>query len=413
MKTRFILLLLVTIFILSCSQDINEKLNVDEVKKSLIIDGQIYKELSQNAEFIQICDIYVNIVNKESIEDSGIIRKRTNNFLVKYNKFQDKKECNVFIYVVKYIKDNKSKLKYMINLDMVPVNGCAARAYMKAYYEMATTVISSFVKSYKDSGAVLEAFYSSVDEMYFDVFEQFTFMGNNGGYTDDKVREIVGDLWGYYDTYIDGIEETVCSIYGLLNSFLSTYEESEEENSVGGSTFPSNFKIPESYKKDYPKFSKYVLESLPKLKSNNRVIDNISAYGHIPREIIYEQLEKNEGLTIVIDDNLKGSDGTEGYGLFNTKTPDKIYIDRKLVDRMENSPTQKETDGLLFFIGVTICHEFIHWGDYTYNEHLDGETNTLGFEFYTYDPKVVSSDGSYWMSPEEAIVIMFNFNKTH
>ncbi len=56
-------------------------------------------------------------------------------------------------------------------------------------------------------------------------------------------------------------------------------------------------------------------------------------------------------------------------GRFDRNYPNIVNIDVDLVDALENSPSGSTfSESVLFYIGVTLLHEAVHYGDFNYNE---------------------------------------------
>lgn len=125
------------------------------------------------------------------------------------------------------------------------------------------------------------------------------------------------------------------------------------------------FKYPENsnYATLYPKLTEYLKNKLPTVKNNTTIVNAISAYTNMSIQQIQEHLQWGNGPTIKIEQ--LGS----AYGKFKKNTdPNSLYIDIDLVNQMENTtPSTNVADAFIFLIGVTILHEYVHYGDYNYN----------------------------------------------
>ncbi|TVZ16486.1 hypothetical protein [Maribacter sp. MAR_2009_72] len=87
------------------------------------------------------------------------------------------------------------------------------------------------------------------------------------------------------------------------------------------------------------------------------------------------------------------------------ETPNKIILDLDLVNYLENSVSSSQYgETILFVVGVSVLHEAVHYGDFTYNNNywqgrndcLDGEEGWL-FEESVYGTNVgILTDGTIY-----------------
>ncbi|WP_213520793.1 hypothetical protein [Nonlabens sp.] len=113
----------------------------------------------------------------------------------------------------------------------------------------------------------------------------------------------------------------------------------------------------------YPKLTEYLKNQLPTLKNNTTIIKSIKTYTNLTTAQIQENLQWGRGTVIKVEQ--LGS----AYGMFKKSVdPDSLYLDIDLVNLLETSTSGTDlADAMAFLIGVTILHEFVHYGDYNNN----------------------------------------------
>lgn len=122
------------------------------------------------------------------------------------------------------------------------------------------------------------------------------------------------------------------------------------------------------YKADYPKLTEYLMNQLPRVANITKITNAIKDVTRLPLETIKKDLQWDEGPVLEIvdfdnDDSPRTDSNT--IGAFDPETPNTLYLNKNYVDGLEhNTSSQYEADALLFFIGVTILHEYVHYGDY-------------------------------------------------
>lgn len=150
-------------------------------------------------------------------------------------------------------------------------------------------------------------------------------------------------------------------------------------NETGLSTFPL-VKYPaskvEEYKSEYPKFTEYLTRELPKIASNQKVIDVINDLTEAPKDVIKEALQWGKGPEIRIE-QLGGVGDNEKLGAYrghlNPTLEDVLFLDVDLVRKLENETNLEFSDALEFLIGVTILHEYTHLGDFVFGNNFWGD----------------------------------------
>ena len=176
----------------------------------------------------------------------------------------------------------------------------------------------------------------------------------------------------------------VCQIYAfLVDNHLSEGAKAFAEEAVKAwrdgyevvsiaplVKYPKN----SNYEKDYPKFTKYLREELPKLKENQKIIDAITDLVDIPDQVILDALTWGQGPIIKIEPLLGDAEGQYRGILSNVLSEEllhTIFIDIDLVNKFEDSDIENiSEDALGFFLGVVILHEYVHLADYVYQDNF-------------------------------------------
>ena len=147
------------------------------------------------------------------------------------------------------------------------------------------------------------------------------------------------------------------------------------------------------YKRDFPKLTEYLMNQLPKVSEIAKIVNAIHEFTQLPKDQIKKELQWGDGpeLNIVQLDNYPGcsicDEDTAGF-FDKPNNPNKIFLDIDLVNFLENKLSdQGEEDAFLFFLGTTILHEYVHYGDYTNGFDYPGEEGRK-FEIKVYGENV-------------------------
>jgi len=82
-------------------------------------------------------------------------------------------------------------------------------------------------------------------------------------------------------------------------------------------------------------------------------------------------------------------------GLFDKSNPNKLFIDKDYVLALENSnEDQLIQEGLLFYLGVVLLHEYVHYGDNTNAVQYQGEEGDE-FELRVYGQNMTPSSAEW------------------
>ena len=155
-----------------------------------------------------------------------------------------------------------------------------------------------------------------------------------------------------------------------------------------------------NYATIYPKLTEYLKNQLPKIGDNSFVVSVIKKYTNLSEEEIKNQLNWGNGPAIKIqqlgDDPIIGEPFRAEFR--KNVDPNSIYLDIDLVNQLENStPGSELAEAFLFYIGVCVLHEFVHYGDYNYNgdawifpqeEGVLFERDVYGYRVWLEDGKI-------------------------
>ncbi len=130
----------------------------------------------------------------------------------------------------------------------------------------------------------------------------------------------------------------------------------------------------EQYKRDYPEFTKFLQNEIPKIANNARIIQEIHDLTDTPKDTIKAHLQWGKGPEIVIA-QLGGEGENERYGRYLGHVLEEekniLYIDIDLVNDIDNLKNNAEfRNEIGFLIAVTILHEYTHFGDTNYGNNF-------------------------------------------
>ena len=157
-------------------------------------------------------------------------------------------------------------------------------------------------------------------------------------------------------------------------------------------------KYPENsnYETLYPKLTEYLKNKLPSVGDIPLIVNTINTITDLTSEQIKNDLRWGQGPTINIIqlDNFGVNTSEFTVGFFKAATPNDIYLDIDYVNKLENDNlTQYEKDALLFYLGTTILHEYVHYGDNQDGVDYPGEEGQL-FEILVYGENVTSTNAA-------------------
>ena len=147
------------------------------------------------------------------------------------------------------------------------------------------------------------------------------------------------------------------------------------------------------YKRDYPKLTEYLMNQLPKVAEIPKIVNAIHEFTKLPIDQIKKELQWDEGpeLNIAQLDNYPGCSicDEDTVGFFDKPdNPNKIFLDVDYVNQLENGILiENDNDAAIFFIGTTILHEYVHYGDYSNGFDYPGEEGRK-FEITVYGENV-------------------------
>lgn len=192
--------------------------------------------------------------------------------------------------------------------------------------------------------------------------------------------------------------QTSTGAVGISDGNGGCYINSNNCNAQGVVVCAPYVKYPvgSNYETLYPKLTEYLKNRLPTIKDNQVIVNAIKKYTNLTTAQIQQHLQWGSGPTIEIVqlDNFCNSCSNGTYGLFKNSTPNTLYIDIDLVLDMENStPNSNLANAFAFLVGVTILHEYVHFGDNIDGVDYPGEEGEL-FETDVYGQSVTRSNAN-------------------
>ncbi|GAB3230171.1 hypothetical protein GCM10027454_32050 [Algoriphagus aestuariicola] len=157
----------------------------------------------------------------------------------------------------------------------------------------------------------------------------------------------------------------------------------------------ANFKYPpgSNYETEYTKLTEYIKNKIPLLKTNSTIINAIQGITGLTVEEIQQDFEWGEGPTIWVEqlDNYAPNTSSNTLALFDPTHPNRLFIDEDLVMELETGSSIMNSDALIFLIGVSILHEYVHYGDFNQGVYNEIEEGNL-FEESVYGTRITRSN---------------------
>lgn len=210
----------------------------------------------------------------------------------------------------------------------------------------------------------------------------------------DKYYTLFRDIEHYLvrDKYENGGEENTAEAIRLGNDII---DSAVNESLI--TPFPF-FKYPPNSNYDtlYPKLTEYLKNQLPKVAEIPLIVDTIKYLTGLTESQIKEDLKWGKGPIIHITqlDNFSENTSDKTVGRFEESEPDVLHLDIDYVNKLENSTaSQGEKDAFLFYLGTTILHEYVHYGDFQDGVQLPFEEG-IRFELYVYGENVNSENAA-------------------
>ncbi len=174
---------------------------------------------------------------------------------------------------------------------------------------------------------------------------------NSAEYSGDPC-DYYNDVYGNGNNFDEGNNNTTPTSPMIL-----------EDGTIIGSSPYVKYPPNSNYETLYPKLTEYLINQLPTIKNNSTIISAIKKYTNLSTTQIQQHLQWGHGPTIRIEQL-----GT-AYGKFKKNAdPNSLYLDIDLVNQLENTtPNSSLANAFAFLIGVTVLHEYVHYGDYNYN----------------------------------------------
>ncbi len=151
------------------------------------------------------------------------------------------------------------------------------------------------------------------------------------------------------------------------------------------------------YDTKYPRLTEYLRNQLPKIADIPKIVDAMHEFTQLPKDRIRQDLQWGKGPIVEIvqlDNYDPGKTDSDTAGFFDDESPDRVLLDIDYVNLVENETS--DPDALIFWIGTTIVHEYVHYGDFNNGFDYMGEEGRL-FEISVYGENV---------QPERARIVL-------
>jgi len=191
------------------------------------------------------------------------------------------------------------------------------------------------------------------------------------------------------------------NIDGIYTSGAISFAESVIAASAEGSlisSFPF-FKYPpnSNFTIQYPKLTEYLKNKLPNVADIPLIVNTINDITGVSTTQIKFDLQWNQGPTIQITqlDNYADNTDTNTVGAFDKGLPNTLLLDIDYVNGLENNINEQfQEDGLLFYLGVVLLHEYVHYADNSDGIDYPGEEGEI-FEFRVYGENINTSTAQW------------------
>ena len=184
----------------------------------------------------------------------------------------------------------------------------------------------------------------------------------------------------------------------MAKSFISSSEPSNPVTIV--TDFPFlQYPLNSGYEIVYPKLTEYLINRFPNIVNVPKIINTIKLITGLSDSQIKEDLTWGKGPIIHITqlDNFTSRTSDKTVGLFTRSEPDVVHLDIDYVNELENLITdQSQEDAFLFFLGTTLLHEYVHYGDNQDGvEFRDGIEEGNLFELIVYGENVNPTNAGF------------------
>ena len=220
---------------------------------------------------------------------------------------------------------------------------------------------------------------------------------------------IVTNILGLTDENAINWLEANPSQTGELYDYLNFHERSEDAKETANEIISDGlegtlisikpyFKYPKgsNYFTEFPKLTEYLKNQMPKVAKIPTITNTIQELTSLTLAQIQEDLQWGKGPTITIIqlDNYSEETDENTTGAFDKNTPDRLLLDIDYVSALENNTIEQyQEDGLLFYLGLVILHEYVHFGDNTDGKDYPGEEGEI-FEIKAYGKNVTPGEAT-------------------
>jgi hypothetical protein len=129
-----------------------------------------------------------------------------------------------------------------------------------------------------------------------------------------------------------------------------------------------------NYASQYPKLTEYLKNKLPNVANIPMITNAIQDITGLSLDEIQEDLEWGKGpiIKILQLDDYADNTNYKTVGAYDETIPEILLLDKDWVNNLENDISdQGLEDAYLFFLGVTVLHEYVHYGDYQNGNNYD------------------------------------------
>lgn len=229
----------------------------------------------------------------------------------------------------------------------------------------------------------------------------------------DYILERLGDKLSFTQANWLGLN-AMFEILDKLETYLENNDSEEAETFAAQAieawmeqrlvSFSPLIKYPQgsNYSTKYPKLTEYLKNQLPKTGEIPKIVNTIKEISGISEEQIINDLKWGHGpaLEIIQLDNYSSNTSDKTVGAFDKLLPNTILLDIDYVEGLENGTnSQIEEDGLLFYLGVVILHEYVHYTDNIDGQDFPGEEGEI-FEIRAYG-QTISPSIAQWIIIEK------------
>jgi RHS repeat-associated protein len=192
-------------------------------------------------------------------------------------------------------------------------------------------------------------------------------------------------------------------------------------NPVRYKEMDGRFKLDANFAQQYPRLARYLEYGIQQVLDNPTIMASLQKHGQMSKENIEEGLTWGSGPNIRVTSLTNTTHinipilGQHPHGTSN------LLIQKDLIELLEKA-TGMEREAVLFLVGVTILHEFVHYGDGQDGEYISYPEKGEDFEKDAYGTVIgdIEAANYYltrWLEKqqqrenEEKVRQLYNFTK--